>query len=71
VTVTRICTGRTNREIAGFNISVNTVKKEVQEAINHDLGRFMRKLAEELEVSKWLIRKTVEEDIRYRSYSLL
>ncbi len=45
--------------------------ERVQEAINHDLGRFMRKLAEELEVGKWLIRKTVKEDIRYRSYSLL
>jgi hypothetical protein len=42
----------------------------VQEAINEDPGRSMRQLAEELEVSEWLIRKIVKEDIRYRSYSL-
>jgi hypothetical protein len=42
----------------------------VQEAINDDPGRSMRQLAEELEVSEWLIRKIVKEDIRYRSYSL-
>jgi hypothetical protein len=30
----------------------------------------MRKLAEEMEVSEWLIRKIVKEDIHYRSYSL-
>ncbi len=42
----------------------------MQEAINDDPGRSMRQLAEELEVSEWLIRKIVKEDIRYRSYSL-
>jgi hypothetical protein len=42
----------------------------VQEAINDDPGRSMRQLAEELEVSEWLIRKIVKEDICFRSYSL-
>jgi hypothetical protein len=43
---------------------------KVQEAINEDPGRSMRKLAEELEVSEGLIRKIVKQDIHYRSYSL-
>jgi hypothetical protein len=42
----------------------------VQEAINDNPGRSMRQLVEELEVSEWLIRKIVKEDIRCRSYSL-
>ena len=42
----------------------------VQEAINTDPGRSMRRMAEELEVSEWLVRKIVKEDIRYKSYSL-
>jgi hypothetical protein len=46
------------------------IVEKVQEAINDDPGRSMRMLAEELEVSEWLIRKFVKEDIRYRSYSL-
>jgi hypothetical protein len=45
------------------------IVEKVQEAINEDPGWSMRKLAEELEVSKWLIRKIVKEDIRYRSFS--
>ncbi len=44
--------------------------KKVQEAINDNPRRSMRKLVEELEVSELLIRKIVKEDIRYRSYSL-
>ena len=42
----------------------------VQQLINDNPGRSMRKMAEELEVSEWLIRKVVKEDIRYKSYSL-
>jgi hypothetical protein len=44
--------------------------ERVQELINEDPGRSMRKLAEDLEVSEYLIRKIVKEDIRYKSYSL-
>ncbi len=43
------------------------IVEKVQEAINDNPGRSMRKLAEKLEVSEWLIRKIVKEDIRYRS----
>jgi hypothetical protein len=106
--VTGIHAGRTNRDIANFNISANTMKnfareylnlieqggqdeefdikrkqhrcrsdtssmeivEKMQEAINKDPGRSMRKLVEELEVSEWLIRKIVKEDILDRSYSL-
>jgi transposase len=46
------------------------IVERVQEAINDDTGRSMRQMAVELEVSEWLIRKIVKEDIRYRSYSL-
>ena len=42
----------------------------VQELINEDPGRSMRKIAEDLEVSEFLIRHIVKEDIRYKSYSL-
>ncbi len=46
------------------------IVEKVQEAINEDPGQSMRKLAEELEVSEWLIRKIVKDDIYYRSYNL-
>jgi transposase len=46
------------------------IVENVQEAINYDPGRSMRQLAADFEVSEWLIRKIVKEDIRYRSYSL-
>jgi hypothetical protein len=46
------------------------IVEKVQEAINKDPGWSMRKLAEELEVSEWLIRKIVKEDILDRSCSL-
>jgi hypothetical protein len=42
----------------------------VQELINEDPGRSTRKLAEDLKVSKFLIRKIVKEEISYLSYSL-
>jgi NADH:ubiquinone oxidoreductase subunit E len=42
------------------------IVEKVQEAINDNPRRFMRKLAEELEVSEWLIRKIIKEDILYR-----
>jgi hypothetical protein len=45
------------------------IMEKVQEAINDDLGRSMRKLVEELEVSDWLIRQIVKKEIHYRSYS--
>ncbi len=44
--------------------------ERVQELINEDPGRSMKKLEEDLEVSKFLIRKMVKEDIPYKSYSL-
>lgn len=43
---------------------------QVQELINQDPGRSMRKIAADLSVSDFLIRKIVKEDIRYRSYCL-
>ena len=43
---------------------------QVQELINQDPGRSMRKIAADLGVSDFLIRKIVKEDIRYRSYAL-
>jgi hypothetical protein len=46
------------------------IVEKVQEAINDDPGQSMRKLAEEVEVSEWLIRKIIKEDICYRLYSL-
>ncbi len=42
----------------------------MQELVNEDPGRSMRKLAEDLKVSEFLIRKIVKEDIRSLSYSL-
>jgi hypothetical protein len=45
--------------------------ERVQELINEDPGQSMRKLAEDLEVSEYLIRKIVKEDIHYKLYSLL
>ena len=43
---------------------------QVQELISDDPGRSMRKIATDLGVSDFLIRKIVKEDIRYRSYCL-
>ncbi len=44
--------------------------ERVQEAISEDPGLSMRKLAEDLEVREWQIRKIAKEDISYRLYSL-
>jgi len=46
------------------------ITAQVQELINEDPGRSMRKIAADLGVSDFLIRKIVKEDIRYRSYCL-
>lgn len=46
------------------------IVERVQEMINNDPGQSMRKMAADLGVSEWLIRKIVKQDIRYRSYSL-
>ncbi len=40
--------------------------ERVQELISEDPGQSMRKLVEDPEVGEFLIRKIVEEDIRYK-----
>ena len=42
----------------------------IQALIDEDLGRSMRGIARELNVSEFLLRKIVKEDIRYKSYAL-
>jgi len=43
---------------------------QVQEVIDEDPSRSMRKIPGDLEVSKHLIRIIVKQDIRFKSYSL-
>ena len=44
--------------------------QSVQEVVDEDHGRSMRKVAEDLRIGRELVRTVVKEDLRYKSYSL-
>ncbi len=54
-------------------VMLNSLERveSLQELINEDPGQLMRKIAEDLEISKFLIRKIVKEDIRYKSQAFV
>ena len=52
------------------NAHNHKIVARVQELVNTDPSKLMRAMARELEVSATLVRKIVNEDLRYKSYGL-
>jgi len=65
---------KVRKELVASVDEISTVserkKHSKQNIIDNDGVKSMRSIAKELQVSDWMIRKVVHEDLRYKSYVL-
>jgi hypothetical protein len=59
---------KTHKKRSNF-LGVDIVTR-LQELVNQDTSRSMRSLARELNISEFIVRKKMAQDIRYKSYAL-